>query len=126
MAGINSVNLVGRLVSKPELKEVKNNKVATFSIAVDRDFTKDETDFFNCQAWNKTAEFMAQYLDKGSLVGIVGRLRQDTWEKDGKKQSRVVITADRVSSLGKKESNKNDNPLADAEDLRIDPSMIPF
>lgn len=126
MAGLNTVSLVGRLVRDPEAKQVGQYEKAGFSIAVDRDFGKEKTtDFFDCDAWGKTAEFVNKYLKKGALVAITGRLQQDTWEKDGKKYSKVLVVADKVNSLGK---GKSEETAADDDNLDepIKMSDIPF
>lgn len=121
----NSVILTGRLTADPETKKAGDYQVAKFTVAVDRGFGKDKkVDFISCEAWGKTAEFMGQYLRKGDMVAVSGSLKQDTWEKDGKKQSRLIVNSDRVESLGggRKNAVKDDNLDGGAIDL----SEIPF
>lgn len=94
---LNKVILIGRLTKDPELTFGKANGTAicSFSIAVSRRFKKDgqpEADFINCTAFGKTGENLANYKQKGDLIGVEGQLQIDTYEKDGvKKYSTKVI-----------------------------------
>jgi len=107
----NSVNkaiLVGRLGQKPELKytasqmAVVNLSVATTESRKDRDGNyQDETEWSRVVVFGKTAEFVANYLDKGALVYVEGRLQTRSWEnKDGVKMSTTEVVANAVTSLG--------------------------
>lgn len=102
---MNVVALVGRLVADPELKYTPSGiAVATLRIAVDRR-TKSETgeksaDFFNVVAWRHSAEFAANYLTKGRLVSVSGKLQQRSWvQQDGQKRSAVEVVADSLQGL---------------------------
>lgn len=97
---INTVVLTGRLCAAPELKHTtKGTAVANFRLAVDRN-AKDETDFFTCVAFEKTAELITQYCDKGAQIGVEGRLQARQWETDsGDKRSVVEVVANRVQFL---------------------------
>jgi single-strand DNA-binding protein len=110
---------MGRLTKSPELKTTNNGKsVCTFSIAVNRDYQKDKTDFFNCVAWGQTAEFIARYFEKGSMIFVDGRLENREYEKDGQKRTVTEITVEKASFCGdKKEQAKTvyDNPQPKAE-----------
>lgn len=103
---INSVIIVGRLTRDVELKYMNNgNAVASMSIAVNRskkegDQWVSEAHFFDVSYFGKGAEAVKPYLTKGKQIAIQGSLRQNRWEKDGQKQSRVVIVADSVELLG--------------------------
>ena len=75
---MNQVLLIGRLTKDPELKYTKDGKgYCNFTLAVSREFKKDETDFINCVAWDKRAEAIANYVKKGNKLGIIGRLQID-------------------------------------------------
>lgn len=88
---LNKVILMGRLTKEPELKHTQSGKsVTSFSLAVDRTFNKSETDFFDIVAWNKTAEFVANYLHKGSLIAVEGSLQRREYT-DSHGQNRFVI-----------------------------------
>lgn len=94
----NLVVLEGRLTRDPELKQVgkENVDVVNFSLAVNRRFGTDEVDFFDIEAWRKQAEVVAAHKSKGDLLLVKGRLKQDTFEKDGQKRSKVKVVADEI------------------------------
>lgn len=97
---INTVGLVGRLGKDPELRTLDGGKkVVNISLAVKRNTNANETDWIQVQAWDRTAEFVANYLKKGRLVGVEGRLKQDTWQENGQNHQRVIVVANRVEAL---------------------------
>ena len=79
--------MMGRLTRDPEIRQTKGNEpktVAKFGLAVERDYAvqgEKVTDFFEIEAWQKTAEFVEKYLKKGQLVALVGALRRSEWTK---------------------------------------------
>ena len=91
---INRVVLTGRLTRDIELSRTQSfAAVASFTLAVDRSFKREgqpEADFINCVAWNRSAETMAQYLHKGSLIGVDGRIQ--TRNYDNQQGQRVYVT----------------------------------
>lgn len=107
MADLNQVNLIGRLTKDVELKQIPSGKaVGEFSLAINRSWKSADgqenrsTDFFDCNAWGKTAENLAKYCKKGSPIFLTGRLQQNVWEKDGQKHSRIVVVAENIQFLG--------------------------
>ena len=111
---INKVNIAGRVGQDPEMKYLDGgNCVAKFSVAVTK--SKEHTNWFNVEVWGKTAETAAEYVKKGSLVGITGSLKFDAWEDrtTGEPRRRHVVTGDRLSLLG---SKKQDNDYEDDGD----------
>ena len=75
---MNNVQLVGRITKDIELKQTKTGKAyCNFTLAIPREFNKEETDFINCVAWDKRAEAIANYVKKGNKLGIIGRLQID-------------------------------------------------
>jgi len=100
---MNSVVLIGRLTKDPEIRYIPDNQkaVATFSIAVDRPFAKEKTaDFFNIVVFGKPAENCEKFLAKGRMVGIQGRIQNDSYtDKEGTKKYKTDIIADRVEFL---------------------------
>lgn len=96
----NVVAIIGRLGRSIEAKFFGDNKcVAKFSLAVNG-FKKDETHWIDCEAWNKTAEFLVQYTEKGSRVSVSGSLKVDTWEdKDGNKRSKTLVSVQNASPI---------------------------
>lgn len=109
---INKVILMGRMTSDPELKNTPNGKTVTqFSVAVNRKYSKDnQADFIECVAFEKTAEFIAQYMRKGSAIIICGRLQVDSWkDKEGASRKTTRVMVDEVQfgeAKGKTESPK--------------------
>ena len=108
---MNKVILIGRLVRRPELKYTGSNKaVCDFSIAVNRNYTNDEgereADFINCQVWNKQAENLCKYQDKGNQIAVDGNLRVQSYDdKDGNKRYSTFVLVNNIEYL---ESKKND------------------
>lgn len=110
MCLVNSVVLVGRLTKDPELKFTPNGvAVATFTLAVNRQFSNQqgerEADFLNIVVWRKAAENVANYLKKGNLAGVDGRIQVRTYEQDGRRQYFTEIVADNVQFLEPKNSS---------------------
>jgi single-strand DNA-binding protein len=97
---MNSVNLIGNLATDVELRDVgEEKKVASFLLAVDTGGSDGGADFVWVSAWDRQGEVCAEYLAKGSRVGIEGRLKSRTWEKDGERRDKVDVTARRVEFL---------------------------
>lgn len=109
---INRVVLVGRLTKDPELRYTPNGvAVATFTLAVNRTFMNQsgerEADFINCVVWRKQAENMANYLRKGSLTGIEGRIQTRSYEnQEGRRVYVTEVVADSVQFLEPKGSSQ--------------------
>ena len=100
---LNHIVIMGRLTRDPELRRTGSGiAVASFSVAVDRDFGKNEngekeTDFIDCVAWRNTAEFVSKYVTKGRMVAVSGRLQIRSWtDKEGNKRRTAEIVADNV------------------------------
>jgi single-strand DNA-binding protein len=123
---MNKVMLIGRLTRDPELRFTAGSgtAVSTFTIAVDRNFKdKDgnkEADFIPVVVWNKRAELVANYLTKGRLVAVSGRIQTRTYEgNDGQKKYVTEVVADEVQFLEKKDgggapSYRPQNDVGDA------------
>ena len=93
---MNKVILMGRLTRDVEMFGQKS-KVARFTLAVDRNYGEDETDFFNCVSFGKQAEFVEKYLKKGIKVLITGRLQNNNYEdKQGNKNTSTQIITEEV------------------------------
>ncbi len=114
---LNSVNIMGNLTRDPELKYTASGKaVCNLSIANNRVYTSNgqkvnEVSYFDVEVWGVVAENCSKYLAKGRGIIVEGRLRQDRWEKDGKTQSRVKISANNVHFLpGKKDDSSGQQP----------------
>lgn len=129
---LNSVNLLGRLTKTPELRYTANNTpVATFTLAVDRDYqsggSERQTDFVECVAWRKTAEFVSKYFVKGQMMALHGSLQSRKWEdKNGNARVSWEVIADSVYFGGDKKSDANVS-ADDFEDLGDDEDgTLPF
>lgn len=117
---MNNLTLIGRLAKDPELKYSQSGKAyCRFSIAVPREFDREKTDFFDCLAWEKTAETIAQYLAKGRKIAIKGRMETGSYEKDGRniKTYTVVIERFEFADSGESKNNKNDEEIVDDDDF---------
>jgi single-strand DNA-binding protein len=110
---INRVVLVGRLTKEPDLRYTPNGvAVATFTLAVNRTFSNQQgdrdADFINCVVWRKPAENVANFLKKGSLAGVEGRIQTRNYEgQDGKKVYVTEVVADAVQFLEPKNASGN-------------------
>lgn len=139
---MNRVVLVGRLTKDPELKYTPNGvPVATFTLAVNRAFTNQagekEADFINCVVWRKPAENVANFLKKGSLAGVDGRVQTRNYEgQDGKKVYVTEIMAESVQFLepkakdgspsdSRQSSSYNQAPIPGKE-VHISDDDLPF
>lgn len=105
---INQVVLIGRLVRDPELKHTQGGKsVCSFSIANNRSYAtggekKEQVSFFNCVAWAKPGEIIAEYMRKGQQIAVEGRLQQRSYDdNDGNKRQIVEIVVDNFQFLSR-------------------------
>ena len=115
---LNNITLMGRLTRDPELRYTQNNtEVANFALAVDRDLGEKKTDFIECVAWRKTAEFIEKHFHKGDMIAVIGRLQMREWtDKDGNKRRASEVVADNVYFCGgKKETSGFSEMLGDEE-----------
>lgn len=111
MPNLNKVFLMGHLTRDPELRHIPSgSSVCEFSLAVNRKWkdkggeSKEEVSYFDCIAWSRTAEVVAEHVKKGAPLFVEGYLKQDRWDdKDtGQKRSKIKVTAERVQFLGGK------------------------
>ena len=93
---LNHIVIMGRLTKDPELRYTQNQTpVASFTVAVDRDFGEKQTDFIACTAWRQGAEFISKYFQKGSMIVVSGSLQSRQWEdRDGNKRTSWEINVD--------------------------------
>ncbi|PFI93392.1 single-stranded DNA-binding protein [Priestia megaterium] len=142
---LNRVILVGRLTKDPELRYTPSGAaVATFTLAVNRTFTNQqgerEADFINCVVWRRQAENAANFLKKGSLAGVDGRLQSRSYEgNDGKRVYVTEVVAESVQFLEPKDNGQtrnnqsssytrvDDNPFqGQGETIDIKDDELPF
>ena len=100
---LNIIVLQGRLVRDPEMRSTQSGvAVASFTLAVDRDFSgrdggEKQTDFIDCTAWRHTAEFVSKYFSKGRMAVVSGRLQIDNYtDNDGNKRKAAKVIADNI------------------------------
>ena len=125
---MNVCAFVGRLTADVELKKTQNDKsVCSFTLAVKRPGVKDTTDFINFVAWNQSAEYLAKYGHKGSLVEASGKLTSRNYEdKNGSKRKAVEVVADEVSFCGEKRQGERPNVTVDDGFDEIPNDDLPF
>ncbi len=111
---MNQVGLVGRLARDPELREVAGGtKKTDMVLAVERDYTNQEgereADFINVGAWRKLAEQCAEFLAKGSLVAVKGRMEVNSWEdkETGERRYKTEVISNQVKFLDRPQNDNN-------------------
>ena len=110
--GINSVTLVGRAGRDPEVRYFESGTVvANLTMAVNRRNREDEPDWFNLEIWGKQAQVAADYVKKGSLIGVTGSFKMDSWKdrNTGEDRNKPVVRVDRLELLGSKRDSENSN-----------------
>lgn len=122
---MNHVILIGRLTRDPELRYTPNGvAVANFTLAVDRPFTNQagerEADFIPVVVWQKLAESCANYLGKGRLCAVAGRLQVRTYEQDGQRRYITEVVAGSVQFLDRAKEAQQNNSTGDIGDINLD------
>lgn len=135
---LNRLIVMGRLTANPTVRMTASNKaVASFTVAVDRDYDREKTDFFDVAAWEGKARFVEQYFTKGQLIVVSGRMERRTYEdRSGDAKEKWEIKAEELYFGGDKKKSENaETPYTgkpsrvDAstfEDLPDDNSELPF
>jgi single-strand DNA-binding protein len=133
---MNSTALIGRLTKENELRySPSGTAVLRNSLAVNRKFKKDETDFINILAFGKTAELIANHLGKGDQVGIEGHIQTGSYENsEGKKVYTTEVVVDNITFIGGKKQDKPatkytadpGDPFKDNGQIDIDSEDLPF
>lgn len=108
----NQLNIIGRLTREPELRTTASGKnVCSFSVAVSKTRRDDGAEYFDCTAWDKTAEFVTAYCTKGTQVAVHGEISKNEYtKKNGEKGFSLAVNVDGVSLLGSKSENANKAP----------------
>lgn len=142
---MNKIMLIGRLARDPELRYTQSGTaVTTFTLAVNRRFNRDaegqQADFINCVAWQKSAEFVANYFKKGQSMALEGRLQVRSYEgNDGQRRWITEVVAEQIEFVGSKGENsgsgrqdyQNNNASAGSglglgEEIVFDDNDLPF
>ncbi len=109
---INTINLVGRAGREPDVRYFESGStVANFTLAVNRISRDDEPDWFNLEIWGKQAQIAADYVKKGSLIGITGSFKIDSWKdkNTGEDRFKPVVRVDRLNLLSSKRETNTSN-----------------
>jgi len=121
MPSFNKVIMMGNLTRDPAMKHLPNNTPVTeFGLAINHKWkskdgdAKEDVCFVDCSAFGKSAETLNQYLSKGKPILIEGRLKYDTWEKDGAKRSKHTVVVDNFQFVGGKDDEKGGKNAAPA------------
>jgi single-strand DNA-binding protein len=126
---INQCTIVGRLVADPESRQTPNGKsVTNVRVAVDRKGREKETDFFSCTAFGQQGDALAEYAQKGRLIGIVGKIQLEQFvNKEGAKQQTVKIIIDNWQLLDSRKETENQPPNPKpAGSIKVDDIDDPF
>ena len=126
---MNNVILMGRLTRDPELKYSQAGKAyCRFTVAINREFNREEADFINCLAFGKTAETIAEWLGKGRRIALNGRIQTGNYEnKNGEKVNTFEVVADRFEFVdsARSETSKNQS-YSNNDDVLDDNDDFPF
>ena len=142
---LNHITIMGRLTRDPEMRTTQSGvAVASFTLAVDRDFGgrdggEKQTDFIDCTAWRHTAEFVSKYFSKGRMAVVSGRLQIDNYtDNDGNKRRSAKVIADNIyfgdskkdGAAGGQSGGQNTEQIAPASagfvPVEVDDSELPF
>ncbi|WP_343344636.1 single-stranded DNA-binding protein [Terrisporobacter petrolearius] len=137
---MNKVILVGRLCQDPDLKYIgeKNIPITKFTLAVNRDYKnaqgEHDTDFINCEIWNRQAEVFSEYMTKGRLVYMEGKIKVDNYlSPNGENKKSITVNCDLFRFIDFKQNNNTENTFNNEEiftdevfDGDISESEIPF
>ena len=107
---INTINLVGRAGREPDVRYFESGSiVANFTLAVNRRSRDEEPDWFNLEIWGKQAQIAADYVKKGSLIGITGSFKIDSWKdkNTGEDRYKPVVRVDRLNLLSSRKESEN-------------------
>ena len=134
MVSVNKMIIIGNLGSEPEMRFTPNGKpVTSFRIATNWRYStpggerKEETEWFTVVAWGRLAEQCNQFLTKGRLVYVEGRLRTHAWEsQDGQRHSRNEVVADRVRFLDRQAAAPLSEEVEEGGIDELEPGDIPF
>ena len=124
---MNHIVLMGRLTRDPELRKTQSGtSVTSFTLAVDRRDKEKNTDFISCVAWSKTAEIINDYVGKGQLIGVTGRLQIRPYtDKEGNKRTAAEVIVDTFDFCERKQSDTQ-TPTSDFAELEDEDDDLPF
>ena len=109
--------IVGNLARDPESRTAGEANVTRLVVAVNDSYSKDRVSYVDVEAWGKLGENCQKYLTKGRQALVDGRLVQDTWEKDGKTNSKLYVKADNVQFLGSKGDKTSTTSSSEGQEI---------
>ena len=123
MADQANITLTGRMGREPELTHTQSSSVAKFSLAVNG-FKKDETSWFNCEAWGKVGEIIMKFGSKGKQIAVSGTISIDNWtDSDGNKRQTPKVNVRELTLLGSKDDAQATAPKQSTE---VSSDDLPF
>ena len=124
----NNITLTGRLTTAPELKTTTNGvSVCSFTLAVKRPRTKDETDFIPCNVWRQGAEYLTRYGAKGNMVAVTGALTTRKWQdQNGNNRINYEVTCDTVELLENRSNAEGNNNTTKAANMAQNAQNNPY
>lgn len=101
---LNVITIMGRLTADPELRRTQNETaVASFTVAVERDYGEKQTDFISCVAWRQAGEFVSKYFHKGNMICVTGRLQSRKWQdREGNNRVSWEVNVDHAHFTGER------------------------
>lgn len=122
---LNITILQGRFVAQPELKQLnEKTSLCDVTIAWNEKYGQTEKQcFMRCKFWNKTAEFVCNYFEKGDQILVEGKLNTESWDKDGQKQSMIVLNVNQCHFCGSKQENMSNNASIQVQQTPIQPTQ---
>jgi len=126
---VNTISLIGRAGRDPEVRYFESGSiVANLAIAVNRRSKQEEPDWFNLEIWGKQAQVAADYVKKGSLIGITGSFKLDQWKdkKTGEDRSKPVVRVDRLELLSSKKDFDEAGFQNPSAQVKANDEEIPF
>ena len=113
---MNIVTLIGRITRDPDLKYSQSGKAFTkFTLAVTREYNRDEADFINCIAWNKAAEVIAEYQRKGNQIAVQGRLNVRNYEQDGETKWITEVILEKFDFISSSNNSQEKKEYQDSQ-----------
>ena len=119
MPYLNEAKIMGHLTGEAEVNEVGESLVSNFTVAINRGYGENKTDFVDVKAWNRGNYEMAKYTEsyeKGDLILVVGEFRQERWEGENGQRSKVVVRADELYNFSDLFRNRTDNSSGGGDD----------
>lgn len=120
---MNLVLLTGNVGSQPEIKQIGENKVASFSLATNESYKNKQgekvtkTEWHRLEYWGKTADIIERFINKGDLIEIHGSIRYEEYEKDGEKKFITKIRGEKIGFLSSKKTDQNTPDVVDNSEL---------